>query len=161
MSYTRESGDGSSSQRGTGSEDLLLIYKTASQGYKAKLKFYRNGKKFNAHSYLGWKRQSLQIYSDMEIFTSKTFTRSLMVQLVWINIIEAFTERPFWKVDHLVAILRFCWENKQKFSSVVEWLYEFWLWVILYPTPRIRHSSSCCSITKKSPVLWCWPMVCC
>ena len=58
----------------------------------------------------------------MEIFTSKTFTRSLMVQLVWINIIEAFTERPFWKVDHLAVIWQFCWEKQNK-SLIINFSY--------------------------------------
>ena len=81
-----------------GSEDLLLIYKLL-KDTRLKLNIYKNTKKSDAFPEVFVEKGKVFRYSDVEIFTSKTFTRSLMVQLVWINIIEAFTERPFWKVE--------------------------------------------------------------
>ena len=108
MSYTRESADGSSSQRKSDQKTCSWYIRELLKDTRLKLKFYKNTKKSNAFPKVLVGKGKVFRYSDVEIFTSKTFTRSLMVQLVWINIIEAFTERPFWKVDHLVVFLSSC-----------------------------------------------------
>ena len=49
---------------------------------RLKLKFYKNTKKSDAFPEVFVEKGKVFRYSDVEIFTSKTFTRSLMVQLV-------------------------------------------------------------------------------
>lgn len=52
-----------------GSEDLLLIYKRASQGYKAKTQILQKYKEIQCFFWgLGWKRQSVQIFRRGNIY---------------------------------------------------------------------------------------------